>query len=1381
MKRILLLVIIFSLVVLEGFGQDVYFSVPAGGNWNTAATWGTEPFGAGGAGIPGPSDIAIILGDGAGGGAVAVNTNVTVGDLYIQYDNDNLLTKGGFFTSSFILTINGQLGGVDFIGIGDFASPITNVITSNNRLTLVFTGLNVEIGTSFNPVITSWSHVAPFPNLRFNLANPNFEVQIEDVAILGLANRIEAGNVRISQGFSLIDNGSNARLTVNEGANLIVEGAINGNGNNDSKIGDIVINGNCTTGSSGYINSQGFTLGSTGNFTVNFIGTNQQSGWWFGGGINAPNAPIINIGSTFNFRANSNQNIPAITFGNLRLEAPFVAANKNLQSGSLNVQGNLFLESSNVTFNTSGSTSGIQIGGNVTNNGTWNPTQLVRFNGTTAQTITGGNPITFSGGVRFENTLATVSLLNQNMTVENEIDIDPGATFNPDDRNVNLNGNLVNDGTLVAGTTNSLFSINGITEISGVGLTNFRNLTISAAGDLMAPFEGDFTVRSNFTNNGTFDSNSGTVIFSGSLPKRIQGSNLIAFHNLNVTNSANLTVQGNADLHNILTLDNGVTFDADGTGSGVFTLKSTALRDAAIGNIGTAIVSGNFTIERWIERRDPTLNRGYHIVGFPATGVTVADIQNELPINGNFSGASGYSVGGIKPNNPSLYRYVENVNGSFTQQQRYVAFPPSTNTTPFTAGEGYHLFTFTGLAPTTINGRGALFRGDFSRSLTYTGSDPDAGWHTIANPYPAPTDWSQWTKTNIEGSTAYLFDPQNGQYIALDGSSQQLISQGQGVFVRVNNGGGSVAATESTKVTGVTPTYYREQNKQLERFEIILRKDTIEDISIVSLVDGATEAYEPEFDATRLLNIKETLSTLSSDGRALKVNRIGKQIANTSCSRSILLNMEQMVTDVEYFIEFRDLEYVSNYQFVLVDHYLDLTIPVNSQSSISFNVNENPMSKGGERFELVLEGKEPNQINLTGGSVCPEQDGILYFGNTQPDILYKIYKDGSILSTFLGTGEAHNIQIDNQYLFTGENLVNVYAANGGCDSVNIGSEIIHLVEPLIFDNLVSGSMICKEETFATFEVDTQAGSNYYVLQSNDTLVSFEGSGEPYSGQIATSYLSEGINTLRIGVEKDECQSGILEQELIITVDALNIDQTVNYYGNSTCDKSKGEVVINTQNHITYEIFKGTQLVASVLGTGEEIKTSINESLLNEGINEFKIFAKYGSCSTYEFTEMAQITVNLLDAPQINLSGNILESSIEADVYTWFFNGKIIDNETSKIIVARKAGVYSLKISMGDCSLSSSSVEITETILSSNDAIAKAVTIYPNPVSDILRISVKDVNEVKVTIFTVSGQFVTKYLLKGYENEVDLSKLSKGTYLIQLNTDKGTTTKRIVKN
>lgn len=73
-----------------------------------------------------------------------------------------------------------------------------------------------------------------------------------------------------------------------------------------------------------------------------------------------------------------------------------------------------------------------------------------------------------------------------------------------------------------------------------------------------------------------------------------------------------------------------------------------------------------------------------------------------------------------------------------------------------------------------------------------------------------------------------------------------------------------------------------------------------------------------------------------------------------------------------------------------------------------------------------------------------------------------------------------------------------------------------------------------------------------------------------------------------------------------------------------------------------------------------------------------------------------------------------------------------------------------------------------------------VLIYPNPANQFIHIELPQSEEIKIEILDSAGKLFISKLGNGKVNEIDLSSLSKGIYLVQVTSKSGKTTQKIIK-
>ncbi len=206
----------------------------------------------------------------------------------------------------------------------------------------------------------------------------------------------------------------------------------------------------------------------------------------------------------------------------------------------------------------SASTSTVNIGGNWTNNGTFNHNNgTISFNGTSGQAIAGSQAATFYNLTITNSTsspsdstdvdpTAAISVVNL-LTVEDgqfqphtgssfkDISTNSNGFFKPDSgADLDVSGNWVNNSNNIIPNDGTLF-FNGLTTISGSSVISFYQVVISSTHTLTG-HNLSINVGANFTNNGTFNHNDGTVRFNGTVSQTLTGT--FTFYNLTIDNTA---------------------------------------------------------------------------------------------------------------------------------------------------------------------------------------------------------------------------------------------------------------------------------------------------------------------------------------------------------------------------------------------------------------------------------------------------------------------------------------------------------------------------------------------------------------------------------------------------------------------------------------------------------------------------------------------------------------------------------------------------------------------------------------------------------------------------------------------------------------------------
>ncbi len=585
---------------------------------------------------------------------------------------------------------------------------------------------------------------------------------------------------------------------------------------------------------------------------------------------NLPSGQFYNvtyIGSTMSTglelstAANDNLGTLTINGGTVTLTQNIIINNDvNLLSSSLDANGfNITLSSASGTWN---KTSGTFIGGSGTllvDNSTHtshyavvassapNFTNLsIASGGSNSLTFPGsnvnvsGNIInngTFSGGTGTVTFTGTTAITGSSTTSLNNVTIS-GSLTAPAATTLAISGNFINNGTF--NHNNGSIGFNGSTTISGSSASNF--FTVNLTGILNAP-SGALGIAGNFSNSGTFNNNNGTVLLNGTvLPQIVSGSSLV-FNNLTVSNpvSPGVSINNTVRLNGVLTLTLGAYFDADGSANnGIFILSSTS--QIAGGRIAALSIPANFTgavtVERYIQGQ---AGGDYRYLSMPITNGNVSLWKSSLFVTGNYSDRSTHAdntnITDSGNTNPSISTY----NGTTSAYVPVNGSGGLTSATLLNSRVGYAAYDFNNGA-VTASYRGPIEKG----SIPITISSVNGSFNLIPNPYPSPIDWDNVTKTNVNNAM-YLRVANNvfSSYVGGIATNPPFVgwtgevATGQAFFTTANGGGTTLTLNESDKTNNSFYFLRTEPPDNYFRIQLISDKGQ-KDEMVIHFVDGAT-------------------------------------------------------------------------------------------------------------------------------------------------------------------------------------------------------------------------------------------------------------------------------------------------------------------------------------------------------------------------------------------------------------------------------------------------------------------------------------------------------------------------------------------------------------
>lgn len=557
-----------------------------------------------------------------------------------------------------------------------------------------------------------------------------------------------------------------------------------------------------------------------------------------------------------------------------------------------------------------------------------------------------------------------------------------GTLIAPSATTLGIAGNFTNTGTF--NHNNGTVAFSGTTAILGSQASNFFHVNLT--GTLTAPSVTQLGIAGDLTNSGTFNHNNGTILFNGTVAAQTVSGSALTVNNIRVSNpvTPGVRINNTTRLNGICTLIGGAYFDADGTGSGVFIVSSSSQTTG--GRIAALPTPANFTglvtIERYVHGKT---GGDYRYMSMPiTTNANVGVWRNSMFVTGNFSdrntNADNANIANSGNTNPSVYTY----NSTTSAFVGVSGGGGLTTATAVSSRLGYSVYDFNN-GPVTISYRGLPEKGSVPISISNTATR----FNLVPNPYPSPIDWDNVTKTNVTDAMYLRIDNNvfssyvggvstNAPFVGWSGE----VATGQAFFVVSSGTGSTFTLTEASKSNNAF-YFLREQTpRDFFRVKLLTSNDAHDEV-VIRFADGATDQFDNEYDAPKMWNKGDLFpfnaavssfvnmaTYLNSPEDAYSINSIG------ILKGVKIVNMT--ISDIpvgKNHLSFSDLENLTqSYNVVLVDKYLNREFDVTDGYSHEFTVDKNLASQGSSRFHLRINGDRAGNITpepLNGMKLYP--------------------------------------------------------------------------------------------------------------------------------------------------------------------------------------------------------------------------------------------------------------------------------------------------------------------------------------------------------------------------------------------------------------------------
>lgn len=462
-------------------------------------------------------------------------------------------------------------------------------------------------------------------------------------------------------------------LTINKSSGIAsVNTAVTLGGNLSLQAGTLELRANLSA--AGNINIASGTFLSNGSASITTGGNWTNSGTFIPGSgsviLNGTGAQQLSSSPFNNLLINKSAGTASLT-GNLVINGDLSISAGSLDlvsfTASRSITGGAFTMASGTTLLTGGATN-FPAGYSVYNLA---PTSNVNYNGTVAQTVTG---ITY-GNLLFSNGGSNQKTLAASATVNGDLTIGSGSSFNGGAHTIALGGNWINNGSYVPATSTVLLngaskSITGNTTFNRVtvygsytvnnsditynGLLNITSTGVFSAGSGTAVVNGDLINSGSLTSNGvtTFSgttqqtirflnaivsNSSGVINFNGNVSPVLNSTSTPTYANLNINNTAGVNPSVNWLVLGNFTIGNGAVFNG---GMPTHTIRGNFNNNGTVTSSGTLLFDPSTAVN---------VNFG---PSFSSTGTLILDGSGVITLTGTpvaLNNVDIESTAGISP------------------------------------------------------------------------------------------------------------------------------------------------------------------------------------------------------------------------------------------------------------------------------------------------------------------------------------------------------------------------------------------------------------------------------------------------------------------------------------------------------------------------------------------------------------------------------------------------------------------------------------------------------------------------------------------------------------------------------------------------------------
>jgi len=302
---------------------------------------------------------------------------------------------------------------------------------------------------------------------------------------------------------------------------------------------------------------------------------------------------------------------------------------------------------------------------------------------------------------------------------------------------------------------------------------------------------------------------------------------------------------------------------------------------------------------------------------------------------------------------------------------------------------------------------------------------------------------------------------------------------------------------------------------------------------------------------------------------------------------------------------------------------------------------------------------------------------------------------------------------------------------------------------LLIAGLLLGTFVSVNAQTTSFE--TSEGFTTGLIGGQNGWVIAGATMPAANANIVDDLASDGLNSLHITGTNTQSTTliGVYSPDYAIASPQVEVSQDVyiDALGGS-------DVYVDALDVDGVSLFLTSRVIFDYQGNIRLVTGIANNALVYQTVGVFTANTWYTLKVNYDFTANTIV---------YTLNGTLLYSGV-------VYNGEQADRLGFRYD-NYQSGFYADNIKIG------------ATVLATNDNVAASqFSVFPNPVSNVLNVSSEKSAITGITVTDLNGRIVKQANVSNLAKaDVNVSELSAGVYLVNIKSDKGSVTKKIVKN